>query len=234
MSKIKVIGTRTDTASMGGVACGPVGFDVACTEMHIQKDGADRYLTMCWCSEGFGALETTETSEPIFELLVEEDPSDEGLEKLNSLRDAGEWLNECDSNSPYHDLFVKMAGSLLDAMKEVDMFNLNQFDEEDEVWPWLTELLGISFADIEKMQDAEKDDTDDEDSEADNDPFVKLQEDYDTFERATIDLQEDINRYFGADSECAHHMDLLDGERANVFQYILEEINKILREHNNN
>ena len=46
MSKIKVIGTRTDTASMGGVACGPVGLDVACTEMHIQKDGVDRYLTM--------------------------------------------------------------------------------------------------------------------------------------------------------------------------------------------
>lgn len=154
MSEIKVVGTRTDTVSMGGVACGPVGMDVACTEMHIQKDGVDRYLTMCWCSEGFGELETTETSEPIFEFLVVEDPSDEDLEKLNSLRDSGEWLDACDSDSPYHQLFVKMAGSLLDAMKKTDMFNLNQFDEEDDVWPWLTELLGISFEDIEKMQDA--------------------------------------------------------------------------------
>ena len=96
------------------------------------------------------------------------------------------------------------------------------------------EIDGHSFEDIEKMQDAEEDNTDDENSDADNDPFVKLQEDYDTFERATIDLQEDINRYFGADSECARHMSILDGERANVFQYILEEINKILREQKNN
>ena len=233
MSEIKVIKARTDTASMGGVACGPVGMDVACTEAHIQKDGVDRYLTMCWCSVGFGELETTETSEPIFEFLVEEDPSDEDLEELEKLRNSGEWLDECNLDSPYHDLFVKMAGSLLDAMKKADMFNPDQFDEEDEVWPWLTELLGISFEDIEKIQGAE-DDTEDEDTEEDNDPFLKLQKDYDTFERATIDLQEDINRYFGADSECARHMSILDGERANVFQYILGEINKILREQQNN
>ena len=144
MSKIKVIGTRTDTASLGGVACGPVGLDVACTEMHIQKDGVDRYLTMCWCSEGYGALETTETSEPIYELLVEEDPSDEGLERLEKIRNAGKWLDECDQDSPYHDLFVQMAGKLLDAMKKAEMFDEENVDAWED-WEWLSVLLGFKL-----------------------------------------------------------------------------------------
>lgn len=59
---------------------------------------------------------------------MEEDPSDESLETLEKLRDTGEWLNECDLDSPYHDLFVKMAGNLLNAMKKAEMFDKENVD----------------------------------------------------------------------------------------------------------
>ena len=148
MSEIKVIGSRTDTAEMCGIACGPVGFDVACTEMHIQEDGIDKYLTMCWCSEASELLETNSTSEPIYDILLDEDPSDEDLEKLDSLREAGQGFDECDPDSPYHELFVKMAGNLLDAMKKAEMFDEENVDAWGD-WEWLEALLGYELPSYE-------------------------------------------------------------------------------------
>ena len=144
MSEIKVIGSRTHTAEMCGIACGPIGFDVACTEMHIQEDGIDKYLTMCWCSEASELLETNSTSEPIYDILLDEDPSDEDLEKLDSLREAGQGFDECDPDSPYHELFVKMAGNLLDAMKKAEMFDEENVDAWGD-WEWLEALLGYEL-----------------------------------------------------------------------------------------
>ena len=148
MSEIKVIGSRTDTAEMCGIACGPIGFDVACTEMHIQEDGIDKYLTMCWCSEASELLETNSTSEPIYDILLDEDPSDEDLEKLDSLREAGQGVDECDPDSPYHELFVKMAGNLLDAMKKAEMFDEENVDAWGD-WEWLEALLGYELPSYE-------------------------------------------------------------------------------------
>jgi hypothetical protein len=148
MSEIKVIGSRTDTAEMCGIACGPIGFDVACTEMHIQEDGIDKYLTMCWCSEASELLETNSTSEPIYDILLDEDPSDEDLEKLDSLREAGQGFDECDPDSPYHELFVKMAGNLLDAMKKAEMFDEENVDAWGD-WEWLKALLGFKLPNYE-------------------------------------------------------------------------------------
>ena len=148
MSEIKVIGSRTDTAEMCGIACGPIGFDVACTEMHIQEDGIDKYLTMCWCSEASELLETNSTSEPIYDILLDEDPSDEDLEKLDSLREAGQGFDECDPDSPYHELFVKMAGNLLDAMKKAEMFDEDNVDAWGD-WEWLKALLGFKLPNYE-------------------------------------------------------------------------------------
>lgn len=148
MSEIKVIGSRTDTAEMCGIACGPVGFDVACTEMHIQEDGVDKYLTMCWCSEASDLLETNATSEPIYDIFLDEDPSDEDLEKLDSLREAGQGVDECDPDSPYHELFVKMAGNLLDAMKKAEMFDEENVDAWGD-WEWLEALLGYELPSYE-------------------------------------------------------------------------------------
>ena len=148
MSEIKVIGSRTDTAEMCGIACGPIGFDVACTEMHIQEDGIDKYLTMCWCSEASELLETNSTSEPIYDIFLDEDPSDEDLEKLDSLREAGQGVDECDPDSPYHELFVKMAGNLLDAMKKAEMFDEENVDAWGD-WEWLEALLGYELPSYE-------------------------------------------------------------------------------------
>ena len=148
MSEIKVIGSRTDTAEMCGIACGPIGFDVAFTEMHIQEDGIDKYLTMCWCSEASELLETNSTSEPIYDILLDEDPSDEDLEKLDSLREAGQGVDECDPDSPYHELFVKMAGNLLDAMKKAEMFDEENVDAWGD-WEWLEALLGYELPSYE-------------------------------------------------------------------------------------
>lgn len=145
MSNIKIIGTRTDTGFCGGMACGPMGMDVACTEMHIQEDGVDKYLSMCYVPEGMRMLETYVTPHPIYELLLAEDITDEDMEELDKLRSEGEMVDECDPNSPYHEQFAAMAKNLLAAMKKADMFDENIFDCEEEVWPWLVELAGMKF-----------------------------------------------------------------------------------------
>lgn len=147
---MKIISSRAAAGDEYGIACGPMGMDIASAEMAIEDNGSNIWISANWQSEVPESVQINITNESVFKYFSGVPEYDEDGDEIPldyDSFDGGdaytfESIDEYDG--PYPELIPNLLKMLYDAMEKEGFVSKDRFHFQEDIWQWLSDI-GVKY-----------------------------------------------------------------------------------------